>query len=217
MMARDREFKLKVYPSLGLSIAWPFIFLLNPAFSMGVTNLAASKLYLAIYAGALITPSVMMMLQYSNQYKAAWIYQITPDFAADAVFKAMAKAVFLRLSLPIFHIDAIAFLWIFGLHILVDLVLVFLAMLFFTVVCFWMTKKGLPFSEPFQTSQQSQAIMGILLMLLIIVLAGIHFVATLIPFGRLAYLVLLLVVTLFSWHFKFRISILPKVKKPKQG
>ncbi len=204
MTARERDFKLKVYPSLGLALVLPYIFLFNPAFTAGVVSLATSKLYLTIYAGALLTPSVLLMLPYSNQHKASWIYAVTPGLTREVVFKAMIKMVLVRLALPIYLIDAVVFLGIFGEHIIPDLVIAFWSMLLFTMICFWLMPKKLPFSEPFQTGQQSQAITGIFLMLLIVVFVGMHFLATIIPNGRVLYMLLLFIAFIASFRYGFR-------------
>ncbi len=216
MTARERDFKLKVYPSLGLALVLPFVFLLNPAFTVGIASLATSKLYLTIYAGALLTPSILLMLPYSNQHKAAWIYAVTPGLTREVVFKAMIKVVIVRLALPIYLIDAAVFLGIFGIHIIPDLVIVFWSMLIFTMICFWLVPKKLPFSEPFQTGQQSQAITGMFLMLLIAVFAGTHFLATIIPYGRIFYLLLLFIAAFVSFRYGFRFPNFSLMIKSKQ-
>ena len=72
MMKHERDFKLKVYPSLGFSFIIPFIFIFTTMNNRGF-NQAGSKSYLTIYFSMLIIPTVVMMLRYSGKYKGAWI------------------------------------------------------------------------------------------------------------------------------------------------
>ena len=47
MMKKERDFKLRVYPSLGFSIIFPFIFLLSGLKGEGLEAIAYSKAYFA--------------------------------------------------------------------------------------------------------------------------------------------------------------------------
>lgn len=77
MMKQEREFKLKVYPSLGFSFIIPFIFMFT--FSRGEeVDYASSMSYLNIYFSMMIIPSAVLMLGHSAKYKAAWIYKTLP-------------------------------------------------------------------------------------------------------------------------------------------
>ena len=49
IVSEEREFKLKVYPSLGMGIIFPFIFLLNDFGSGSLQDMAESKAYFTIY------------------------------------------------------------------------------------------------------------------------------------------------------------------------
>ena len=199
MMAREREFKLRVYPSLGFAMVFPFIFIFNSAWSNGLKDLASSRWYLSIYLSALMIPSVVMTLKYSAQYKAAWVYRTAPVQSIAAIFKGTIKAFLARLFLPIYLVESIVFVATFGIRVISDLVVACLSMLLYAVICFQFTRKSLPFSEPFQVIEQSQKYVGLLLLLLIGVFAAIHFVFTLIPFGVYIYLFLLVLLNGAVW------------------
>ncbi|KAI7269614.1 hypothetical protein KC345_g7551, partial [Hortaea werneckii] len=78
MMKNEREFKLRVYPSVGLSLALPFIFMFNQVWTGDPAALRNSKAYLFIYFSALMMMTVVQMLRYSASYKGAWIYKVIP-------------------------------------------------------------------------------------------------------------------------------------------
>lgn len=78
IMKKEREFKLKVYPSLGFTIVFPilFIFIFSQdnkfnSFIEWQNSMMNSKNYLNIYFFAFMISTVMTMLQYSQCYKAA--------------------------------------------------------------------------------------------------------------------------------------------------
>ena len=77
MMKNERDFKLKVYPSLGFSIVIPFIFIMN-GFDTNLDHLSTSKSYLTIYFSLIIIPTIMILLKFSGKYKGAWIYRVAP-------------------------------------------------------------------------------------------------------------------------------------------
>ncbi|MDI6603579.1 MAG: hypothetical protein QME35_00295 [Thermoanaerobacteraceae bacterium] len=71
MMKNERQFKLKVYPSLGFAVVLPFILLFDNLRSNPFSNISSSKIYLSIYFCSLMFPTAMMMIKYSESYKAA--------------------------------------------------------------------------------------------------------------------------------------------------
>lgn len=204
MMAREREFKLKVYPSLGFSIVLPFIFMLNSAFSQQLNTLSSTKLYLSIYMTALMVPTVVSMLKYSGNYKAAWVYQVVPIFNLSSVYRGTIKAFLVRLLLPVYMVESIIFTGIFGWKVIPQLVAAGLSFLLYTVICFWMMDKDLPFSRPFGIIQQSKRYMVLILLPILAVFALIQFMFSFIPYGIYIYLLILLVLNTLTWSLGFR-------------
>ena len=87
MIKNEREFKLKVYPSLGLSIVFPFIFLITSFKEFVSEGSRSSELFLLLYFSGLVIPNVIYMLKYSSNYKASWIYKCAPITNMGAVLK----------------------------------------------------------------------------------------------------------------------------------
>lgn len=75
MMKQERDFKLKVYPSLGFAFVAPFLFIFN---SMRIEDIdfSVSMSYINIYFSMLIIPTAVLMLSHSAKYKAAWVYTV---------------------------------------------------------------------------------------------------------------------------------------------
>ncbi|AKA68358.1 hypothetical protein [Clostridium scatologenes] len=207
MMKNEREFKLKVYPSLGFSLIFPFIFMLNDLKYKGWSGIASSKMYLNIYFCAILLPTAVMMIKYSGKYKGAWIYKIIPNKDVSSIFKGTLKAFIVRLLLPVYSIEAVIFMAIFGVKIFPDLILVFLNIMLFTVMCFKVTKKALPFSEEFGVSQGSEGLIVIPLMIILGVLALIHYNYTSVHYGVYVFSVIMLVVNIVLWKKAFNIDL----------
>ncbi|MGG2027694.1 hypothetical protein AB1282_18515 [Gottfriedia sp. S16(2024)] len=204
MMRNEREFRLKVYPSLGLSIVLPFVFLFNQLQIYSYHHLVLSKSYLTIYMSCLIIPNAIAMLKYSGKYKGAWIYKTAPVSNLAPLYSATIKVFIANLYFPVYFILSIIFIGIFGIKIIPDILVVFVSSILYTVICSNYLKGSLPFSESFEDAQQNSGIKIMIALVLGGILALIHWGITFIPFGVLIYLVLLIIVTFFSWKHAYK-------------
>jgi ABC-2 type transport system permease protein len=208
MMSKERSFKLKVYPSLGFSIVFPFIFLFQLLNDSGLKdNITKGRTYLFIYFCGFMLPTLVMMMRYSESYKAAWIYKALPIGELNSAFKGTIKALITRLFLPIYIIEAFIFAAIYGVRIVPDLMAVFINMLIFIVLCFMLMDKCLPFTKNFEAVQQNNGGTVFLLLLILAVLAGVHYISTYFKFGVFIFLCLVLIVNIILWGVAFRDSV----------
>ncbi|GGA48862.1 hypothetical protein [Paenibacillus physcomitrellae] len=208
MLRRERDFKLKVYPSLGLSIVFPFIFMLiNFKEGKNWAEISSGQSYLFIYFCTIMVPTVIMTLKYSGNYKGAWIYTTAPLIQIKDLYKGTLKAFLMRLLLPLFLVEAIIFMAIFGLRILPDLLVVLLVIFLYTYISFLLIGRELPFSRRFETVPEEGAGMKTLGLLAILgVFALLHFLSLRFSYGVYGYLVILLAVNFWVWRrgFEFR-------------
>lgn len=207
MIKNEREFKLKVYPSLGFAAIFPFIFLFNNLRGSSFAAISTSKQYLNIYFSALMLPTVVMMMRYSSKYKAAWIYRTTPIEDTSSILRGSLKAFIVFLLCPVYLLVCIVFLGIFGIRIFPDLILVFLNILLFTVICVRSMKRALPFSLPYEATNQGERFIVLPLMLLIAVFAGIHFACTFSRFGIYIYMAISFLINLLLWKKALMLSV----------
>lgn len=206
MMSQERDFKLKVYPSLGMALAFPFIFLLNNM-NMGTSvDFTTSKLYFMIYFINIIIGTVVFMLRFSSKYKGSWIFQVTPYTDSATVYSATLKAFIVRLYVPIYLLVAISFVFIFSVRIIPDLIVIFVAAILYTLISYVIVNKGAyPFSEPYEAGQQGgNSLTLFLLMIIVGVLAFIHFIMLHVTFGLYIYLGILLIATFVGWKIVFK-------------
>jgi ABC-2 type transport system permease protein len=200
MMKNERDFKLKVYPSLGFAVVIPFVFMFNSYSIMTFEEFAASRSYLTIYSIMLVIPTSVIMLAHSGSYKGSWIYQVAPVKNLSLINIAALKAFLFQLFMPLFLLVSVMFSFLFGPRILDDLAAVLFAALIYTAFCFLAGGKELAFSQPFDAVQQSGDIKVFLLFLIIPIFVGLHFLALKLPFGVAGYAILLFAVNWVVWR-----------------
>lgn len=210
MMGKEREFKLKVYPSLGFSIIFPFIYLFSDISRNGLQGLIGTQKYLFIYFCAMLIPTVVIMLRYSSKYKAAWIYQAAPIANQAPIYRGALKACLVRLLMPLFILDCCIFLYLFGLVIIPDMIVVALSFILYPVICFAYMRKALPFSEATGGGQQTESIRVLPLMLILAGFALLHWIALRYDYGIYGYMIVLVFANLFAWKWAFSPKVLQR-------
>lgn len=211
MMRNERDFKLRVYPSLGFSLIFPFIFMLNLLRAGDWQTVLDSRAYLFIYFSALMLPTAIMMMKYSAGYKGAWIYNATPITEKVTIYKGTLKAFLIRLLAPVFLFECLIFVVIFGLDILPDMALAFSNAMLYALICFMLFKKRLPFSEPFEAAQNADSKSVIPMMLILGGIGGIHYLVGTRPLG----IAMLLFVSLAANVFLWRVGLKAHLEKTK--
>ncbi|KAB2331742.1 hypothetical protein [Bacillus mesophilum] len=204
MMKQEREFKLKVYPSLGFSLVIPFIFIFNVA-AGGEADFTESVSYLNIYFSMLIIPTTVLMLGYSSKYKASWVYKIFPIDDYTNLRKSSLKAFLISLYIPLYIVLGIIFCIIYGTRIIPDLAAVLVAGFLYTVICYVSFGSRIPFSKPFEEVGNSQGWKSFILFIPVGLLAGGHYLAiNQLSYGSYLYLGILLIANFIVWKAVFR-------------
>lgn len=205
MMSQERDFKLRVYPGLGMAFIFPFIFLFNDLSTRSFSELVNSNSYFTIYFSHIIIGIVVYMLKYSAKYKGAWIFQTTPIKYRSQFYSATLKAFLVKLYLPIFLSLSVVYVAIFSIRIIPDLAVVLLTAMLHTLIAYkWLNNGIYPFSEALETSQQGGSSMKTFLLMFIVALfAGVHFTVKFFPMGIYGYLVVLLVFAIVGWRIVF--------------
>ncbi len=203
MMKQEREFKLKVYPSLGFAFVIPFIFIINSGRFEDV-DYSVSMSYLNIYFSMLIIPTSVLMLGHSSNYKAAWIYRIFPFKDFSALKKGSLKAFLIKLFIPIYLILSVVLCYIYGIRIVPDLLIVLVTSWIFTCICYVGFGSKIPFTKPFNEISDSQGWKSLVLMIPLAILAGVHyFMVSKIDYGTIIYLIALLIINAIAWKTVF--------------
>ncbi len=207
MLKNERSFKLKVYPALGFSVVFPFIVLFNQIQQEGFGSIGAGSGYYSLYLNAIFIPTVVMMVKFTDSYKGAWVYQIMPDRDEGSVIKGVLKAVTTKLFLPVFFLENVIFLFLFGVRIVPDIVIVFLTELLFIVICYQILDKAFPFSRPMEEAHKGESFKILGSIIVLAALAGIHFLISHIPWGLYVYVIILFGANFIVWRKKSLFSI----------
>jgi ABC-2 type transport system permease protein len=204
MMKQEREFKLKVYPSLGFSFIIPFIFMFTFNRSEEV-DYALSMSYLNIYFSMLIIPSAVLFLGHSAKYKAAWIYKTLPLKDYTDLQKGSLKAFLIKLYIPLFLVLSVIFSYIYGIRIIPDLLVVLVTSWLYTIICFVTMSNKIPFTKPYDEVGDAQGWKTMLLFIPLGMLAGLHYlIASQVPFGSTVYFIVLLLINIVIWKLVFK-------------
>ncbi|MEG1254391.1 ABC transporter permease [Clostridium sp.] len=170
IMKKEREFKLKVYPSLGFTIIFPvlFIFIFSQnnnfsSFSEWQNNIANSKYYLNIYFFAAMIPSIMIMLQYSQYHKAAWIFKSTPLINEGDIYKGCYKAFLFTMVLPIYTFESILFILCFRIKVIIHLIIALLFISLLIPTFYRINKFSVPFTEEFNVADRSSNLINMII------------------------------------------------------
>ncbi|MFD2042890.1 hypothetical protein ACFSTA_01050 [Ornithinibacillus salinisoli] len=206
MLSRERDFKLRVYPSLGIAVVFPFIFLFNYVSNNSFAELSNSNMHFNIYFCNIMIGVVIFMLNFSGKYKGAWVFQTTPITNPSLVFSATLKAFLLKLYLPIFLFLSVIYVTIFSVRIIPDLAVVFVTAILHTLICFRAIKnEGFPFTKPFESAQQGgESMKTFLLMFIVGMFFVVHYFVSKMEYGVIIYLVILIIVTILSWRMIFK-------------
>lgn len=201
IIKREREFKLMTYPSLGFNIVFPllFIFMYSMDSISEIKNISL-HMSLNIYWFIFMVPTLLMTLQYSNDYKAAWIYETAYISDKSNVYKGAYKALLANILLPLYLFESIIFLVIFGIKVLPILITAFVFLLVFIVIEHMLGKNTLPFTLKFGDVNKSQNLLNTLLgMVILCVGVGINYLALSNVYALVSYSIILMVVAFILW------------------
>lgn len=152
--ARDRKLKLRMYPAFGYFIVLVFVFIFRDK-SNGISwtdylqKIGESQLHLiAIYACIYIIIAASYEIHFTDDFKAAWIFQTAPIQKPGDLLIGTQKSIFVRFFLPIYGLASVFVLSIWHTKALADLIFGFLTCLLLMLVIGLVGDKHLPMSLP---------------------------------------------------------------------
>jgi ABC-2 type transport system permease protein len=145
MTGRERLFKQTFFPSIGYIV----IIVLVPFFSKPVplNELAKGNKYLfLIYALMFISMTLPGSLLTGNNQHATWIFKTIPVKSPANFFKGTIKAAFCKFFIPLYIIVGIVVCSVWGIRILPDVFIAFMATYITTLLFYYLQNPGFPFS-----------------------------------------------------------------------
>lgn len=210
MIATERNFKLKVYPSLAMAAFAPALFIFIDRKQTLLESIQTScfgRAHLLTYVTILILCACTAYISNSDSYKGAFIYKVLPIKDPGIILKGAVKGTLFKLIIPIYLFVAVIFLILKGPSIIFDLIVIFLVLLMSTLLYFKMSNKAMPFSVKFTTSDSGKLVgPTIFIFILIGVLAVIHIllINNIMLLGVFTFL--LLVIDIVIWRKSFNIT-----------
>ncbi|WP_315066116.1 hypothetical protein [uncultured Clostridium sp.] len=210
MIATERNFKLKVYPSLAMAVFIPVLFMFTDrrkSFIESIQTSCDGKAQLLIYISILMLCFCIAYINNSDNYKGAFIYKTLPIKDPGVILKGAVKGTLFKLIIPIYLLLAIIFLILKGPSIIMDLITMFLVLLISALVYFKMSNKTMPFSVKFAIVDSGKLIgPGVITFMLIGIFAAIHItiINNIIYVGIFAFI--LLIINIILWRISFNIS-----------
>ncbi len=187
LSSRDRKFKLRTYPTFGYMLIIAFILSVyrEGDILQNIQSLPSSGKYLIfLYVACIVIPIVVLQQRYSDQHEASWIYYSFPFNSPGVIQKGSLKAMVVKYGFSVFIPLALFVFLVWGPHVLDDIMLAFLNMIFASLVVGFMVRKDLPFSKKATSAAESQkGLTGVLLFLFPATLGGIHYGLTQIPYA----------------------------------
>ena len=180
MMGRSRDFKMKVYPAFGyLVVLMAMMLFRSRSLSLSdfseMTPHGKSVFLLVIYFSSFIFITAIGQLTYSEKYKAAWIFDISPVDTPGKVISGAVKSVMVCFYLPIVLIFAILGLVFAGPAILPNLILGSFNILTIGSLIAYFNLRALPFSMSALNASKGRTVTrNMLSMFIPMALGGFH-------------------------------------------
>jgi len=151
LTGRSRDFKLKVYPSLGYLLVYIVVMFMTgkriPISELRDQTGNGKFFFLGfIYFSSMILVMALNQLIYSDKFKAAWIYYITPVDKPGKLIIGAVKAAIVKFYIPMVVITCVSAVTIAGPQVIPNLLLGLLNQLLITGVLAYLIIKDIPFS-----------------------------------------------------------------------
>ncbi len=181
MTGRSRDFKMKVYPSFGYLVVYIVIMFLNSkkiSFDMIRDQTGGGKF---VFIGILYFSGFMLMMAvnqviYSDKYKAAWIYYVTPIKTPGTLLSGAVKSIMTKFYLPIVVLLSAIAIVIIGPKVIPNLILGMCNQLLIISCVGYISMRDLPFSTMQLMSGKSGSFIRALFSLTIpMLLAVLHY------------------------------------------
>ncbi len=186
MLGRDRKIRLKIYPTFGYIVVFGLIFTMRGKDDLATTwsELPGTSYHLMLlYLAFMVLQVALYEIPYSDDFKASWIYFSAPVEKPGELLSGMLKAIFIRLFLPGYLVIGIVILFIWGIHVVDDILFGLFNNVLMLILLALINKKHLPFSmAPSVRNQAGNLMRSILSVVIIGVLGGIHYLLTQQPF-----------------------------------
>lgn len=152
MSARSRDFRMKVYPAIGYLLVYVVVMLLQSK-SLSIAQIeeerGAGKIAIvtALYICSYLPIMAISQSGFSERYKAAWIYLISPLQIPGLIIRGSIKASLTKFFIPLAILVLVSSLLIVGPKVLPNIFLGLVNQLLLACIVVYTNHKHLPFSS----------------------------------------------------------------------
>lgn len=173
LMAKEQFFKQRIYPVFGMLIAAIGVFAFNHYHEEAIPP---EKLIIFLHSISFIVTTITMV-QYSDNYKAAWLFKILPLNGLNDAIKAVTKSFMFRFIIPLNILVFALTLTFWGVRVLPDLAFYLVANLFLVLLQIIKIKSVFPFSQDFtvEVDGVNKLLDQFLILIPLILTIGLHF------------------------------------------
>lgn len=196
----EREFKTRLYPSIASALVFPIVMTYTTVTSGEpvATQSPVTFLYLP-YFTMLIIPVLAISVQFSKNYKGNWVFNLTPTNSKAPFMRAVAKAMLMKILLPLYTAVAILVLYFTGFSYVLQIIN---GLLLTSVILFFEMKRSvtsLPFSRKYSAAEANQGCMGTLIFFIPVFIISIIMIVSqlFIPFAD--WIILLILLGVNGW------------------
>lgn len=202
ILGKDRELKMRTYPSLALSVFLPYMLVFTLYKDISVVGGC-----LSIYLGLVMMIGFLSIIKYSNNAKASWIYHMAPVKNTSSIFKGTIKAILYKIYIPVMLLFSIGFIFMFKFIAIKHLMIITLNLILVTIIIVRI-ESTLPFSINYSMAAMS-ANMGKLMLYMIIIggFALIHYLVSNSILYTYVYILVLIILTIIAWRRLLNIEI----------
>jgi len=199
MMSRSRDFKLKVYPSIGYVFVIVIVMFMNSSSNVSASERlqrmaahAPAVIVMSMYFCSMLVMTAINQLIYSDKFRAAWIFFIAPVNKPGELISGAVKAVILKFYLVIALALLVLGTVLGGPSYLPNLLLAMINQLVVFYLVVQIGYRELPFARPVNGQQAGGQLLRTVSLLLISggVAAAHYFI--------FRYTLVVIVVTIFS-------------------
>jgi len=177
MTGRSRDFKVRVYPGIGYMVVLIVAAILgNRRFGMEGLKQDTMPLIFFIYLSRLLLMQAIMNGNYSDKYKAAWMFLTAPVKEPGQIISGSIKAMIIKFYSLLAVAIIIVSLVTAGPSLLPNVLLAICNQLLISYCVMMIGAKSLPFSQVLGTAQKSgQFLRSLGMMAINLVIALLHY------------------------------------------
>lgn len=199
MMGRSRDFKMKVFPTIGylIVVGGLMLFQDNSYEALAGGSKVAPILLIIIYISSMLLSTAMVQLPYTDKFKASWLFFVAPIAKPGLVISGAVKCVMTLFFVPIALVLMIVGVVLQGPSILPNLLLGCLNVMVIGALIAYVMVKTLPFSIAQEGASSGNTF--IRSMLLLILPGGFGLVHFFLSEFQWVILLLLLITAVIPW------------------